>query len=171
MMTRLLLFGTVILTCLIAPAHAQHDSHDGPAMNFYRIDDSLATSGHLVDGGLAELKEQGVKVVIDLRDEPPEGHGERLAAEGIEWISIPVAWRSPELGDFEKFSAAMKEHAGDNVLVQCQANYRASAFTYMYRTFEAGVPESEAREAMNVVWEPEGTWAEFIDEVEETYSE
>ena len=160
----------IATTMLSGPALAQHgDAHAGPTMNYYRVDASLATGGHLTDGGLEALVADGVTVVIDLRDKPPEGYGERLAAEGIEWISVPVAWRSPEVGDFEAFREAMKQHDGAYVLVQCQANYRASAFTYMYRTFEADVPEAEARKAMNVIWEPEDTWAEFIDEVRATY--
>lgn len=149
---------------------AQHDdAHAGPAMNFYRVNADLATSGHLVDGGLEELKAEGVTVVVDLRDKPPKGHGKRLEEAGIEWVNVPVVWRSPKVADFEKFRDVMKKHEDANILVQCQANYRASAFTYMYRTLEAGVPEDEARKAMNVIWEPEGTWAEFIDAVKATY--
>jgi len=137
--------------------------HDGPAMNFYRIDDRLATGGHLTQGGLQALKEQGVEVVIDLRDEPPEGQEQWLADAGIEWINVPVVWESPRESDFDKFKAAMNEHREGSVLVQCQANYRASAMTYLYRVLVDGVPEAEARAAMNVVWEPSGTWREYID--------
>lgn len=137
--------------------------HEGPAMNFIRIDDRLATGGHLTEGGLDTLKADGVQVVIDLRDEPPEGHGKRLAEQGIEWINVPVVWRSPKEADFELFRAAMKKHGADNVFVQCQANYRASAMTYLYRVIEDGVPEAEARKPMNEVWEPSGTWEKYID--------
>ena len=152
------LFALVTLLTSVA-ALAQHE---GPAMNFIRIDDRLATGGHLTDGGLDALKADGVEVVIDLRDEPPEGHGERLAKQGIEWINVPVVWRSPEEKDFELFREAMKKHGSDNVFVQCQANYRASAMTYLYRVLEDGVPEAEARKAMNEIWEPSGTWEEYI---------
>ncbi len=162
------LVGAILVTTTAIAGH-HGDPHDGPVMNFTRIDAGLASGGHLLDGGLEELTEQGVKVVIDLRDKPPEGHGEHLAAEGIQYINVPVVWRSPELEDFEKFRAAMNENKDANILVQCQANYRASAFTYLYRVLEAGVPEAEARKSMNEIWEPEGTWAEYIDEVKATY--
>ena len=143
-----------------AAAFAQHE---GPAMNFLRIDDRLATGGHLTDDGLGELKAQGVKVIIDLRDEPPAGQRERLEAAGIEWINVPVVWSSPRESDFAAFKAAMSEHQDDSILVQCQANYRASAMTYLYRVLVDGVAEPEARKAMNEIWEPSGTWREFID--------
>ena len=144
------------------PVAAQHED---PAMNYQRIDARLATGGHLTDGGLAELKSQGISVVVDLRDQPPEGYGERLRAEGIEWINVPVVWRSPQIEDYEKFRAAMQRHEDAHVLVQCQANYRASAMTYLYRVLEDGVPEAKARDAMSAIWTPEGRWARYLDDV------
>jgi len=137
--------------------------HSGPTMNFHRIDERLATGGHFVGDGLAELAEEGVRVVIDLRDEPPAGQAEKLAEAGIEWINVPVVWKSPKDADFERFSEAMSRHAHENVLVQCQANYRASAMTYAYRVSVAKVPEAVARKDMNAVWDPDGTWRDYID--------
>ena len=143
---------------------AEHDeAHDGPMMNYVRIDDRLVTGGHFVDNGIDVVQGEGVEVVIDLRDEPPEGHRERIEAQGLTYINVPVLWRSPERSDFESFREAMAEHDGKHVLVQCQANYRASAFTYMYRVLDGGVEESEARVAMNEIWEPEGEWQEYIE--------
>ena len=150
-----------------ALAAQSHDdaAHAGPTMNHHAVSDQLLTGGHFVGDGLAAIGEQGVEVVIDLRDKPPKGQKKKLAAAGIEWINVPVVWTSPQPEDFERFSAAMTAYEDKKVLVQCQANYRASAFTYLYRVLEQGVPEAEARSAMNKIWEPEGTWAEFVDDV------
>ncbi len=143
---------------------AEHDeAHDGPMMNYVRIDDRLVTGGHFVDNGIDVVQTEGVEVVIDLRDEPPEGHRERIEAQGLTYINVPVLWRAPERSDFESFREAMAEHDGKHVLVQCQANYRASAFTYMYRVLDGGVEEADARVAMNEIWEPEGEWQEYIE--------
>lgn len=156
--------------CCANPVAAQEQSemaHDGPAMNFLRIGPSLATGGHFADNGVAAISQQGVSLVIDLRDKPPEGQEERLAAAGIRWINVPVAWQAPRREDFEAFSRFMSENQAENILVQCQANYRASAFTYMYRVIELGVPESEARKDLTAVWAPEGTWLEYMDQIME----
>lgn len=144
-----------------------HSAHSGPVMNYHRIDDRLATGGHLVGDGLANLKEQGVAVVIDLRDEPPSGQKEKYAAQGIEWINIPVVWRDPKSADFEKFRTAMSAHEDDHVLVQCAANYRASAMTYLYRVVAGGVPEDEASNDVLEVWDPgeNKVWRRFIEDV------
>lgn len=170
MKTILALFATTCLMLLLAgePASAQHE---GPAMNYLRIDERLATGGHLTDDGLAELKSQGIAVVVDLRDRPPEGYGERLRAEGIEWINVPVVWRSPRVEDYEQFRATMQRHEDAHVLVQCQANYRASAMTYLYRVLEDGVSEAEARESMSAVWTAEGRWARYLEEVRARFAE
>ena len=147
-----------------AAAQTHNDAaHAGPTMNHHAVNDQLVTGGHFVGEGLAEIGEQGVEVVIDLRDKPPKGQKEKLAAAGIEWVNVPVVWKSPLRQDFERFSAAMREHEGKKVLVQCQANYRASAMTYLYRVAVAGVPEAEARKDLNAIWEPEGRWQEYIE--------
>jgi protein tyrosine phosphatase (PTP) superfamily phosphohydrolase (DUF442 family) len=144
--------------------------HSGPVMNYHRVNDRLVTGGHLLDGGSVTLKEQGVKVVIDLRDEPPSGEKERLAKQGIEWINIPVEWSDPRAADFDRFSASMREHQQDHVLVQCAANYRASAMTYLYRVVVENVPEEEAEEDLHAVWNPDenDTWRDYINDIKAT---
>jgi protein tyrosine phosphatase (PTP) superfamily phosphohydrolase (DUF442 family) len=143
-----------------------HDEHAGPVMNYHRIDERLVTGGHVVGDGLAELKAQGITVVIDLRDKPPKGQKEKLAEQGIEWINIPIEWDDPEAIDFERFSEVMTAHQGDHVLVQCAANYRASAMTYMYRVVVEQVNQDEAGKDLYAVWNPSEEnqqWTEYIE--------
>ena len=146
-------------------ANDAETAHTGPAMNFHRIDPELATGGHIVGDGITELVEQGVTLVIDLRDEPPEAHEKRLAEVGIQWVNVPVVWREPTRDNFAEFSRVMSENQGENILVQCQANYRASAMTYAYRVTQGGVPEAEARKDLEAIWTPEGIWEAYLAEV------
>ena len=150
------------------PTYAMDESdmaHSGPAMNFHRINSTLATGGHIVGDGITELVEQGVTLVIDLRDEPPQAHRERLAEAGIQWVNVPVVWDEPTVENFAEFSRLMSENQEENIFVQCQANYRASAMTYAYRVTQGGVPEAEARKDLEVVWTPEGVWKALVAEV------
>lgn len=159
-----------LLPLFVGGVSAQtHDPHGGPTMNFHRVDDRLATGGHFVGNGLDEVKGQGVTVVVDLRDKPPEGQKKKLANADIEWINVPVVWKDPRPEDFERFVEVMKQHADESVLVQCQANYRASAMTYLYRVLVQQVPEATAREHLNAVWEPEGRWREYMDDIIESW--
>lgn len=149
-------------------AGAQMDSpHSGPVMNYHRVNDRLVTGGHLLDGGTTALKHEGVTVVIDLRDDPPSGEQGRFAEHGIEWINIPVVWRNPRAEDFDRFSETMRQHQDDHVLVQCAANYRASAMTYLYRVVVEKVPEDEAAKDLHAVWNPDDndTWREYVDDI------
>jgi protein tyrosine phosphatase (PTP) superfamily phosphohydrolase (DUF442 family) len=136
--------------------------------NYHRIDDRLVTGGHLVGDGLVELKAEGVSVVIDLRDQPPEGQREKLAEEGIEWINVPIVWNDPKAADFERFKEVMKAHQDDHVLVQCAANYRASAMTYLYRVVVGQTDEEIAAADLNAVWIPADEnqqWSDYMDEI------
>ena len=153
------------------PAAHHNDPHSGSVMNYHRVDDRLVTGGHFVDDGLTEIKQEGVTVVIDLRDNPPKGQEQKLAEQGIEWISVPVEWNDPEAEDFEKFARAMQAHQGDHVLVQCGANYRASAMTYLYRVVVEGVDEEAAAKDLYAVWTPSDesdAWVEYIEEIKST---
>jgi protein tyrosine phosphatase (PTP) superfamily phosphohydrolase (DUF442 family) len=170
MKNKVLLITTALL-CLTAftselSAVDKRGEHSGPVMNYHRIDDRLVTGGHLVDDGLAELKAQGVTVVIDLRDQPPKGQKKKLAEQGIEWINIPIEWDDPETVDFERFSEAMEAHQDDHVLVQCAANYRASAMTYLYRVVVEQVDEEAAAKDLYAVWTPSEENQEWTDYIE-----
>lgn len=157
----------LLATVLAAPLAYGHGSasdhpHD-PTMNQHVISEALVTGGHFVNDGLQILADDGVTVVIDLRDEPPEGQAEKLAAAGVKWVSVPVSWKNPRPEDYEAFASAMKAHADEKILVQCQANYRASAMTFLYRANELGVSERKARKDLNAVWQPGGTWGDYIE--------
>jgi protein tyrosine phosphatase (PTP) superfamily phosphohydrolase (DUF442 family) len=170
MKNKVLLITTALLCLTVSTgelsAADNHGEHSGPVMNYHRIDDRLVTGGHLVDDGLAELKAQGVTVVIDLRDQPPKGQKKKLAEQGIEWINIPIEWDDPETVDFERFSEAMEAHQDDHVLVQCAANYRASAMTYLYRVVVEQVDEEAAAKDLYAVWTPSEENQEWTDYIE-----
>ena len=63
----------------------------------------------------------------------------------------------------------MSAHENDHVLVQCAANYRASAMTYLYRVVADGVSEEDASSDLLAVWNPDENkvWRQFIDAVKE----
>ena len=63
----------------------------------------------------------------------------------------------------------MNAAKGKEVLVHCFANYRASAFVYLYRVLEGNVAPEEAEKDMRAIWddaafEEYAHWRKFIDE-------
>ncbi len=162
--------GALVLAVVALLLLGARDHHDGPAMNFHAIDDTLSTGGHFVGDGLDRLAADGLEVVIDLRPEDAGPRRQRVTAKGIEYVHVPVSWEAPEAGDFERFAKALAEHRDRKVLVQCAANYRASAMTYLYRTLIDEVPERSARPDLEQVWEPNRRWRKYMAEVTEAHA-
>jgi uncharacterized protein (TIGR01244 family) len=141
---------------------------DDPAWiyNFRRLDGRVTTSGQPSEAELADLRELGVRHVINLglhdhaRALPDEAASvERL---GMTYIHIPVDFQNPTDMDFARFCSAMAELEDVPVHVHCIANYRVSAFFYRYRREVQGMDEARARADMEQVWRPDGVWSDFI---------
>lgn len=161
--------GAIALTAIAFLLLAARDHHKGPAMNFHVIDDKLSTGGHFVGDGLARLADEGLEVVIDLRPADAGPRRGRVVERGVEYVHVPVSWEDPQRSDFDDFAKALAQHRDKRVLVQCAANYRASAMTYLYRTLLGDVPEADARRDLETVWEPNRRWRRYIEDVSASF--
>jgi len=69
--------------------------------NYYQMTESIATAGQPTQDQFLEIKETGVKVVINLA--MPDGanaladEGSIVSRLGMVYIHIPVPWEAPEL--------------------------------------------------------------------------
>ena len=88
---------------------------------------------------------------------------------GMEYVHIPVEWGAPTASDFALFRAAMQSGDSKRTLLHCQVNYRASAFSFLYRVIVDGVPLAAAKADMNSVWTPNETWRDLIFDVLENH--
>jgi protein tyrosine phosphatase (PTP) superfamily phosphohydrolase (DUF442 family) len=143
------------------------------AINHVVVDARLHTSGQPQTPALETLAERGFDSVINLA--PPTVVGavaderELLESSGIAYVNIPVDFRNPTYADFERFSEALRETRGGQVLVHCQVNARASTFTFLYRVVHEGVAPAEAFELVKQVWTPIEPWADFGERVLERH--
>ena len=136
--------------------------------NWMPISESLFTGGQIANDQVSLLAEKGIQTVINLATARQELNGEEgfhVASAGMTYINIPVQWQNPTLDDVDQFFRVMKANEGRTVFVHCVANYRGSAFTFLYRVLVEGVPEEEARRDMNAVWDPAESeaWNELIN--------
>ena len=134
-------------------------------LNYVVASDRLHTSGQPGSEQLLALSGRGFDLVINLATPTspntiPE-EGQLVTQGGISYVNIPVDWRAPTYEDFQFFSGILNQSSHDRVLVHCMLNYRASLFTFLYRTIHQGVAPDEAYEAVAAVWEPEDQWLEF----------
>jgi len=125
------------------------------------------TSGQPSEAELAEIRELGVRHVINLglhtHEKALPDEAASVAALGMTYIHIPVDFQNPTDADFAKFCTVMAELNDMPVHVHCIANYRVSAFFCRYRRDVLGMDAAQARAEMEAVWQPEGVWREFID--------
>ena len=81
---------------------------------------------------------------------------------GMDYVQVPVIWNAPTKADFYAFAGAMQREPDKKTLLHCVANYRASAFAFMYRVVYLGVPVAEAKADMNTIWQPNEIWRYLI---------
>ncbi|WP_242620354.1 protein tyrosine phosphatase family protein [Shewanella maritima] len=108
----------------------------------------VITSGLPTKDQFAKLKAAGVEVVINLI---PKNNPNYLKQEaslvvdaGMVYENIEVDWQHPLQSDVKQFSKLMDKYQGKSVLVHCAANYRASAFYYLYQLSQ-GLDKSDAQ--------------------------
>jgi uncharacterized protein (TIGR01244 family) len=142
---------------------------NGIGVNYVAATERLHTAGQPDAATLATLAEQGFELVVNLA--PPQNQGavadeaKLVAEDGPTYVNIPVSWQQPTYEDFELFSAVMNGARDRKVLVHCQLNMRASAFTFLYRVIHEDVPPEEALQALRAVWIPREQWATFTADV------
>ena len=134
--------------------------------HWLRLDDRITTSGQPTEEQLAELAALGTRHIVNLalhsheRALPDEAR--TVAALGMRYTHIPVAFDCPTEADFLQFCAVMAATGDTPVHVHCIVNARVSAFFYRYRRDVLGWNEANARTAMERIWRPGGVWATFI---------
>ncbi len=145
------------------------------ARNFYEYSDKVLTAGQPTADQLSSVADDGVQVVISVVPENesiynPE-QGDILAAQGIEYIHVPVNWRSPDDAEFDRFLDAMNSVGDRKVLVHCWANARASALVYAHRAIETPETQAAELETLDRVWtevagynlDANTTWQNYLD--------
>ncbi len=142
--------------------------------NFLALSETLITAGQPTEQQLATVKDSGYQTVVNLA--LGSAHNaladERSTVEslGMRYVHIPVEFDRPTPEDFDKFCNLMKENGDQPLLVHCAANFRVSAFIYLYRRIYLGWGADDAIIDLHKIWIPNAVWQQFIDEVIDQYS-
>ncbi len=84
---------------------------------------------------------------------------------GMDYVQVPVIWDAPTPSDFYAFAGAMQREPARKTLLHSKANYRASAFSFLYRVLYEDVPVATAKADMNKIWTPNENWTQLIHKV------
>ena len=154
----------VVLSCAGTALAADEDPVDG-IFNYRSYSDSFASSGQPTESQIQGLPKEGFQRVVYIAFSDQERslpNEDRLVKElGMEYVHIPVDWNAPTPSDFALFAGAM-HRSPKKTLLHCQANYRASAFAFLYRTIFENIPVAQAKDDMNDVWVLNQTWTDFV---------
>ena len=142
------------------------DVADIPQLRVY-TDEPFASAGQPEPRHYIAIAAAGYERVVYLAysDHPPHGEAnDRLAhAAGLDYVHIPVRFDEPRYDDFAVFAAVLNAKAKPT-FVHCQVNYRASAFSFLYRVIFQDVTVAEAKRDLDAIWRPNPTWQAFMRE-------
>jgi uncharacterized protein (TIGR01244 family) len=124
----------MLLTILILAGALAQDPPD--IRNFLQVTPEFCTAGQPRPEHFAQLKEKGVKAVLNLRT-PGEHRAEEEKAEverlGMKYFNIPVVYREPADAQVDEFLAITDDPANRPMLIHCTAAIRAGAFWMIRR--------------------------------------
>ena len=162
-MTRNQLFALTFFVFSV-PAVAQTDVTD--IVNYREYSPIFSSSGQPDEDALKAAQAAGFERVVYIAYSDHRNsleNEDRIAKNlGMEYVQIPVEWEAPTVSDFNLFAGAMELAPEKRTLLHCQVNYRASAFSMLYRVVYQDVPLAEAKADMNSVWTPNETWRDLI---------
>ena len=142
--------------------------------NWRRLNQFTTTSGQPSETELSCIHALGVRHIVNLglhshaKALPDESKS--VAELGMSYVHIPVDFQNPTALDFDRFSNTVAELAMVPLHVHCIANFRVSAFFYVYRRDVMGMDEALARMDMEAIWTPTGVWASFVQPYNERSS-
>ena len=164
----------LLLLSLCAAAEDDLDKRDkvesSGIFNVTWIDNQLSSSGQIHAEHAPLLQSLGVKTVVNLAVYNEEYNGSEnqwVVERGMTYIHLPVDFDRPTSSDLERFYQLMDALADETVRVHCIANYRASAFTYLYRINQRGDSRKDAKALLDQIWTDElldeyPQWAELM---------
>ena len=118
-----------------------------PIKNFLRINTDFCTGGQPALDGLAKLKEQGVRALINLRRPSEYDHAaeEARAKElDLRYFNLPVDSNAPTDEQVEEFLKLMADPANRPAFIHCSAANRVGAFWMIWRVRAQGWTLEEA---------------------------
>ena len=141
--------------------------------NYRPYSELLSSAGQPSSEQLELAAEQGFERVIYLaftdNDTAIEHEDSTVIKLGMQYVHIPVDFRNPTVADFQIFARVMQNGKDMKTLVHCQVNFRASAFSFLYRVIFLDVPIRDAKADLDSVWATNETWFRFIRSVLEEY--
>jgi uncharacterized protein (TIGR01244 family) len=142
-MFTLLLISTLLSQT--APAQAELP----PIHRFLQVNKEFCTGGQPRIEHFAQLKAEGVKAVLNLRQPSEHRADEEQAAvekAGLKYFNIPVVYRNPTDAQVDEFLKITDDSANRPMFIHCTAAIRVGAFWMIRRAVRDGLTADAALE-------------------------
>ena len=121
-------------------------------VNFRQYSATFASAGQPTREQFATIAENGFErvVYIAFTNNPnalPDAD-QVVKGLGMEYMQVPVDYQNPLPDEFYAFADAMERNKQKKTLLHCQVNYRATAFSFLYRVIFEDVALAEAKADM-----------------------
>jgi RimJ/RimL family protein N-acetyltransferase len=130
--------------------------------NFRFVSERLATAGQPTETQIGMIASAGFDTLINLAlptsDHALPNEARLCARYGLEYLTFPLDFESPELATALEFIRAMRSRGKQRVFVHCAMNYRVSALIYAYRVAVMREDTRRAREHLLSIWQPTEQW-------------
>ena len=137
--------------------------------DYHQIDYYLATSGQPTPQEFESIAQAQYRLIINLATSKSTNaianEGVLVTDLGLIYVQIPVLWDEPKLSDVEAFFKIMQSFQGQKIWVHCAKNMRVSCFIYFWQKHILELPESQAMQPMQQIWQPTGVWRTLIERV------
>lgn len=144
MLNKIILF---LLLLSAIPIAAQQEI--SPIRNFLRVDKAFCTGGQPRPEHLQQLKDEGVKSIINLRpaSEHRASEEEAKAKElGLRYFNIPVAFGDPKDEQATEFLKITDDETNRPAFIHCTSAIRVGAFWMIRRVLRDGWTVEAAEE-------------------------
>ena len=137
--------------------------------NFLQYSSSFASAGQPTREQFQSIADNGFERIVYIaftNNRNALSDADQLVKSlGMEYMHVPVSFDNPLPDDFYAFADSMRRNTGKKTLLHCQVNARATAFSFLYRVIYEDIEVAEAKADMNIVWQPNAVWRDFIFEV------
>ncbi len=159
----------LLLAILLGVGNTAQAEELSDIKNYREYSPTFSSAGQPLTEQFELLKREGFERIVYIAFNNSRGaveNEDQIVKElGMDYVQVPVVWEKPLKSDFYAFAGAMQQEPDKKTLLHCQANYRASAFAFLYRVIYQDVAIAEAKAAMNSMWQPDETWKKLIFEV------
>jgi len=143
----LLIFAIVLCAQSVLP---QNEPQQKDLPNFHRVNDQLYRGGKPTEAGLKRLAQQGVKTIVNLRDDDDHARVEGTAAvaAGLRYFNLPLSnFHKPSDEQIAKVLSLINAPENQPVFVHCKrGSDRTGTIIAVYRIEHDGWTAEQAKE-------------------------